>query len=240
MGTVGKHSGTPHAYNTSLFIVPSGGTYRVDKTRTNTFTAFNEAKMPLAVGTGGDSIWSDVDGDAVLETDGKKLTIDANVAELGAKARISTDTNLLEFNVGSGGLPDMIVNDGFVKLQRDGQEININPSYSDTGNAIIESNDPIGLMSGNKLGLLVGTDGKVTIPTGNVDITKVVTAEKFVSTTGATTADAPNVHMTAGGSIIKSTTATYSAEEVDARLAIKDKLIEKLSARLDKLEKKVK
>ena len=31
---------------------------------------------------------------AVLETDGKKLTIDANVAELGAKARISTDTNL--------------------------------------------------------------------------------------------------------------------------------------------------
>jgi hypothetical protein len=42
--------------------------------------------------SGGDSIWTDVDGDAVLETDGKKLTIDANVAELGAKARITTDT----------------------------------------------------------------------------------------------------------------------------------------------------
>jgi hypothetical protein len=173
-------------------------------------------------GSGGDSIWSDVDGDAVLETDGKKLTIDANVAELGAKARITTDTNSLEFNVGSGGLPDMIVNDGFVKLQRDGQEINLNPSYGDTGNAIIESNDPIGLMSGSNLGLLVKTDGIVGLPSIR------------------DTVQTPNVYVDGGGDLYKSTTATYSAEEVDARLAIKDKLIEKLSARLDKLEKKVK
>ena len=34
--------------------------------------------------------------------------------------------------------------------------------------------------------------------------------------------------------------AYYSAEEVDKKLAIKDKLIEKLSARLDELEKRVK
>ena len=40
--------------------------------------------------------------------------------------------------------------------------------------------------------------------------------------------------------IYKSTTAFYSADDVDKRLAIKDKLIEKLSARLDELEKKVK
>jgi hypothetical protein len=176
-------------------------------------------------GSGGDSIWSDVDGDAVLETDGKKLTIDANVAELGAKARITTDTNSLEFNVGSGGLPDMIVNDGFVKLQRDGQEINLNPSYGDTGNAIIESNDPIGLMSGSKLGLLVKTDGSIDMP------------QVY---NGFNTSNGPNIYMSSDGKLHRSTSAFYSTEEVDKKLAIKDKLIEKLSARLDKLEKKVK
>ena len=174
-------------------------------------------------GGSGSSIWSDVDGDAVLETDGKKLTIDANVAELGAKARISTDTNLLEFNVGSGGLPDMIVNDGFVKLQRDGQEININPSYSDTGNAIIESNDPIGLMSGSKLGLLVRTDGVVTLP--NIP--------------AGAASGGPNLYAGSDGVIHTLSTRYYNTEEVDKKLAIKDKLIEKLSARLDELDKRV-
>ena len=41
------------------------------------------------------------------------------------------------------------------------------------------------------------------------------------------------------GTLMKGT-STYSAEEVDKKLAIKDKLIEKLSDRLDKLEKKLK
>ena len=42
------------------------------------------------------------------------------------------------------------------------------------------------------------------------------------------------------GQLMKSTVTYYSAEEVDKKLAIKDKLIEKLSARLDALEKRVK
>ena len=129
--------------------------------------------------SGGDSIWTDVDGDAVLETDGKKLTIDANVAELGAKARITTDTPSLEFKVGSGGLPDMTIG----------------------GTGVISAQ-------------------------GIYDLT--------------TNAVAPNVCVDGGGVLRRSTVATYSAEEVDARLAIKDKLIEKLSARLDALEKRVK
>jgi hypothetical protein len=54
------------------------------------------------------------------------------------------------------------------------------------------------------------------------------------------TVQTPNVYVDGGGDLYKSTTATYSAEEVDARLAIKDKLIEKLSARLDELEKRIK
>ena len=77
-----------------------------ERTTSNIFavSSFTEA-------SGGDSIWTDVDGDAVLETDGKKLTIDANVAELGAKARIATDTGTLELKVGSGGIADVTIAD---------------------------------------------------------------------------------------------------------------------------------
>ena len=54
-------------------------------------------------------------------------------------------------------------------------------------------------------------------------------------------AGVPNMHIgEVSGQIYRSTTTMYSAEEVDKKLAIKDKLIEKLSARLDELEKKVK
>ena len=47
------------------------------------------------------------------------------------------------------------------------------------------------------------------------------------------------MYISSNGAIWKSTATTYTAEEVDKKLAIKDKLIEKLSARLDELEKKV-
>lgn len=53
MGGSGKHSGSSAVFNTSLFVVPAGGTYSANKTRTNTLQAWNEAKMPVAVGTGG-------------------------------------------------------------------------------------------------------------------------------------------------------------------------------------------
>jgi hypothetical protein len=56
----------------------------------------------------------------------------------------------------------------------------------------------------------------------------------------STTTQTGNVHMTDTGALYLSTASTYSAEEVDKKLAIKDKLIEKLSARLDELEKRVK
>ena len=46
--------------------------------------------------------------------------------------------------------------------------------------------------------------------------------------------------MGSDGNIQRSTTLTYSTQEVDKMLAIKDKLIEKMSERLDSLEKKVK
>jgi hypothetical protein len=53
-----------------------------------------------------------------------------------------------------------------------------------------------------------------------------------------------NLTMDSTGGLFLSSATTYSAEEtetaIDKKLAIKDKLIEKLSARLDELEKRVK
>ena len=153
-------------------------------------------------GGSGDSIWSDVDGDAVLETDGKKLTIDANVAELGAKARITTDTNSLEFNVGSGSVPEMtIASDGAVVTTG---KVTVGESLSVAGNGVFQAS---------------------------------MTAKDLPTVGPAST---PNLHINANGAFYKTSWAGYSVEEVDKKLAIKDKLIEKLSARLDKLEKKVK
>jgi hypothetical protein len=56
----------------------------------------------------------------------------------------------------------------------------------------------------------------------------------------ASVGETPNVCVGNDGKLFRSLTTTYSAEEVDKKLAIKDKLIEKLSDRLDKLEKKLK
>jgi hypothetical protein len=87
----------------------------------------------------------------------------------------------------------------------------------DQANAFVVRNETSGSNS-----LLIKTDGIVGLPSIK------------------DTVQTPNVYVDGGGDLYKSTTATYSAEEVDKKLAIKDKLIEKLSARLDELEKRVK
>jgi hypothetical protein len=114
---------------------------------------------------------------------------------------------------------------GFLKLIRDGQEINLNPNYNGDG-AVMESNDPVSLVSNSKYGITVDTDGYVTLP----------------NTRPGSGAPA-NMNMDPEGRIYR-LTDVRSIDEVeeamDKKLAIKDKLIEKLSARLDELEKKVK
>jgi hypothetical protein len=153
----------------SLHVLLNGtGTLAINNSLHNTSLS---AVLVSGGSASGDSIWSDVDGDAVLETDGKKLTIDANVAELGAKARISTDTNLLEFNVGSGSLPKMSINN----------------------------------------------NGRVTLP---------------VTPSLSTSAQQGNVYMNESGALYKSTATTYSAEEVDKKLAVMQKVIDKLEKKL--------
>ena len=80
--------------------------------------------------------------------------------------------------------------------------------------------------------MMVGGSSKFILnPSGQVRIVD------LPSTTKSATA---NVHCDNVGNLYYSDTAYYSTEEVDKKLAIKDKLIEKLSARLDELEKRVK
>ena len=55
-------------------------------------------------------------GDVTISKDNKTLKIDANVAELGVKSRITTPLQL-EVNTKDGSLPDLTVNDGRVDVR---------------------------------------------------------------------------------------------------------------------------
>ena len=86
----------------------------------------------------------------------------------------------------------------------------------DQSNAFVIRNETSGQNA-----MKIGSDGSVDMP--NVY-------------DGFNTSNSANIYMSADGKLHRSTTATYSAEEVDKKLAIKDKIIEKLEARLTKLE----
>jgi len=80
------------------------------------------------------------------------------------------------------------------------------------------------ILSANSIeGLKLGADGTMFMP-------------NIPDTSGV----AGNLRITGSGEIKRTLDSTYTAKEVDNKLAIKDKLIEKLSARLDALEKRVK
>ena len=68
-------------------------------------------------------------------------------------------------------------------------------------------------MAGGSSKFIVSTDGSVDMPSVYV---------------GFNTSNSANIYMSSDGKLHRSTTATYSTEEVDKKLAIKDKLIEKL------------
>ena len=86
-----------------------------------------------------------------------------------------------------------------------------------------------------------GVSNEVTIGNDDVETTRLKGRVEFSSYPDkGKSAEAPNMYISATGLVYESTTAFYSTEEVDKMLAIKDKLIEKLSARLDSLELKFK
>ena len=156
IGRIGKGGGTSDIHDTSLFIVPAGSTYELKAQLNGTLKVWHEARMPVAVGTGGDSIWTE-EG-YVAEYDGKGMVVRVD----GDVAMEVTNSKKSKFY------------------------------------------------------------GEVQIPT--------------LPTNG----NPSNIYVNESGVLYKSTATTYTSEEVDKKLAIKDKLIEKLSERLDALEKKLK
>ena len=209
------------------------------------FTTVDIQKVGSGGGSG-DSIWTEEDGRAVYDgvvkmtrndntlwfnadtgNSGQKSTIEANDLALDIRTNsakpITFSPNMTEaMTIKENG--DAVLENGFVKIKRNDKEININPDYADTNTSVIESQHPLRLISNSKIGLTVDTDGKVifdNIPTG-------------------TSSSGPNMYMGNNGILYRLNTTFYSAEEVDKMLAIKDKLIEKMSARVDELEKKVK
>jgi hypothetical protein len=171
----------------------------------------------------GDSIWTDVDGKAVYdgevnisldEPDGSGAT-DALVIQNSADQ--SGDGSTIKFLCGKS-------TEAGAQITAVGRTLNKADLVFSTGNADLMTLDVNGTVK-------FGTN--MTI--GN---TGVISAQGINDTT--TNALAPNVCVDGLGVLRKSTVVTYSVEEVDKKLAVKDKLIEKLSDRLDKLEKKLK
>ena len=82
--------------------------------------------------------------------------------------------------------------------------------------------------------------------TGSTDAMKIDSNGKVFMTGGLGLTNLPeagtpsNLYVSPAGTVHLSTATSYTAEEVDKKLAIKDKLIESLTKRLDKLEKRVK
>ena len=120
---------------------------------------------------------------------------------------------------------------------------------SGTGNSEVTSNDAVfnvgntnavgnlNLISGNQVAMTI--DGDPT--TGKVKILSPQGLQIQNPQTTDAPSNVPNCYIGSAGDIVKQTNPTvYSIEQVDKMLAIKDKLIEKLSARLDAIEKKVK
>jgi hypothetical protein len=101
---------------------------------------------------------------------------------------------------------------------------NLKTEVLDNGKNLIASSNAINFEANGNQGMRISSDGLVYVP------------KSYDTTANAS----PNVVFNAEGKLMRSTVTSYSAEEVDKKLAIKDKLIEKLSARLDKLEKKLK
>jgi hypothetical protein len=101
---------------------------------------------------------------------------------------------------------------------------NLKTEVLDNGKNLIASSNAINFEANGNQGMRISSDGLVYVP------------KSYDTTANAS----PNVVFNAEGKLMRSTVTSYSAEEVDKKLAIKDTLIEKLSARLDELEKRVK
>jgi hypothetical protein len=108
-------------------------------------------------------------------------------------------------------------------------------NFETSGTFNISSPSVVSLKSNSTENLRLRSDNSAVFR-GSLDVEAGFRMNNIQSAGGV----APNVYVDADGRFYSAVTAYVTAEEVDKKLAIKDKLIEKLSARLDKLEKRMK
>ena len=209
-GYVGTQEGSVIQPTTTTFTVPSGSVYQLQSFGSNILHSWNEAKMPVALGTG-DSIWTEEDGRAVYDgvvkmtRNDNTLWFNADTGNSGQKSTIEANELALEIKTNSA------------------KSITFSPNMTEAMQ-ITDSGELYYKLRDGSTTFRLLEDGRVWFPKVKDTITE----------------NPPNLFINSAGELIKSTATTYSTEEVDKKLAIKDKLIEKLSARLDELEKRVK
>lgn len=231
VGRAGKAEG---GYFTETYVVPANSVYKFALfTGTVTLDKWHEARMPVAVGTGGETHWVQQGNDLAYVSPNTDSGVFINSQE-------SKNINIVGYNgaeandlwLRSGGSPNSglgIKTDGTIQFKnntgiqfaKDGAEnfgaINLNGSGG--------TSSSLGFVCNDYEGFWLDGQGRFRSP----------------SIRDNTTVSPANIYINPdNGQIERSTSSLYTAEEVDKKLAIKDKLIEKLSARLDELEKKVK
>ena len=213
-------------------------------------------------GTGGDSIWTEEDGNKATYSSTGDTTVIAK-ANSGQYATYQVDNADQKYSMQIR--PDQ--NNAFViRNETSGQ----NSLTIGTDGSILFNGQPLAwTQSGNDLVYVSpNTDSGVYINSqedNNINIVGYngtdscdlwlrrgdlapntglgITAGGVVKlTTVNTNSNSTNMlnYIPATGAIERTNASFYNTEEVDKKLAIKDKLIEKLSARLDELEKRVK
>jgi hypothetical protein len=232
-GAMGNSSGTTEGLHTNLFVIPAHSEYQLRSgTNAPDLQKWHEARMPVAVGTGGDS--------ATLESLGipnhDKVTVDTSgwLAVNGALQSNSDNESLVLFNTGVGETKAQVAykhSDNSLNFHNGGS-----PKMSIDAVGDVQIKEYLQI----KEEISSTSDDRITLSPNNVPNLRVYANGTVNFANLPTFASPGNVYISNGGFIYKSTATTYSAEEVDQKLAVKDKLIEKLSARLDKLEKRVK
>jgi len=209
-------NGTTDYLELYAYLEVASGTARVESSPISTFLS---AVLVSGGSASGDSIWTEVDGEAVYDGD-----IEVNGITVGrGSGAVATNTS-----VGVNSL---------------------NSNTNGAGNTALGYDAGTALTSGSNC-TIIGRGAQASSPIinnevtiGNDDVTLTRLRGKLLMTGNSiwqTTANVPNMYVHSSGEVMKSSATFYSAEEVDGKLAIKDTLIEKLSARLDELEKKVK
>jgi hypothetical protein len=281
-GNMGQGTVQGTNYNYGMFIVPAGSTYEVRKSASGDVIKgqWREARMPVAVGTGGKTVAfrGELSADqTVVDVTTTKVNLDTasidtdnafsdgkfqpsvagyyqvNATLIGSGNSLQTRPFIYKndeiysrgndnYTTGGSnasstisdivylnGTTDYIELHGYIRSLKFAKNTFLSAVLVSGGSASGDSAtlESLGIANHDKVDVRE-SDGHI-IAYGGMSLKDLITST-----------EAPNVYIDGVGSLRKSTATTYTAEEVDKKLAIKDKLIEKLSDRLDKLEKKLK